>query len=46
MVLDSGKLVEFDTPKALIKRNDGLLRALVDESSDKETLYAMLGTAA
>ena len=40
MVLDAGKLVEFDSPKELLKRN-GLLRALVDESADKDALYAM-----
>ena len=45
MVLDGGKLVEFDTPKALLKRKDGLLRALVEESSDKEALYAMANAA-
>lgn len=40
MVLDAGKLVEFDSPQELLKR-DSLLRALVDESADKEALYAM-----
>jgi hypothetical protein len=40
MVLDAGRLVEFDSPKELLKR-DGLLRALVDESADKDALYAM-----
>jgi ABC-type transport system involved in cytochrome bd biosynthesis fused ATPase/permease subunit len=40
MVLDAGRLVEFDSPKELLKR-DGLFRALVDESADKDALYAM-----
>ena len=40
MVLDAGRLVEFDTPKALLQKN-GLLRALVDESADKDILHAM-----
>lgn len=40
MVLDAGKLVEYDTPKTLLQK-DGLLRALVNESADKEALYAM-----
>lgn len=40
MVLDAGRLVEFDTPKALLGK-DGLLRALVDESADKDALYTM-----
>ena len=33
--------VEFDTPSALLKNDKGILRALVNESGDKETLYAM-----
>lgn len=41
MVLDAGRLVEFDTPKALLKKDGSLLRALVDESADKDALYAM-----
>ena len=40
MVMDAGRLVEFDTPKALLGKQ-GLLRALVDESADKDVLYAM-----
>ncbi|KAJ7680686.1 hypothetical protein DFH06DRAFT_1163946 [Mycena polygramma] len=41
MVLDAGRIVEFDTPKNLLQNKDGLLRALVDESGDKEALYKM-----
>ena len=41
MVLDAGRLVEFDTPKALLNNEKSLLRSLVDESADKEILYAM-----
>ena len=41
MVLDAGELVEFDSPKALLLKEKSFLRALVDESADKETLYAM-----
>jgi ABC-type multidrug transport system fused ATPase/permease subunit len=40
MVLDAGKLVEFDSPKNLL-RKDGLFKSLVDESADKDILYAM-----
>ncbi|KAJ7367247.1 P-loop containing nucleoside triphosphate hydrolase protein [Mycena albidolilacea] len=43
MVLDAGRLVEFDTPKELLKIQDGKLRALVEESGDREALYAMAG---
>jgi ABC-type multidrug transport system fused ATPase/permease subunit len=41
MVLDAGKLVEFDSPKMLLTKEGGFLRALVDESADKEMLYAL-----
>ena len=40
MVLDAGRLVEFASPKELLAK-DGLLKALVDESADKDILYAM-----
>jgi hypothetical protein len=35
--------VEFDSPKELLKIEDGKLRALVEESGDREALYAMAG---
>ncbi len=41
MVLDAGRIVEFGTPSELLKNEQGTLRSLVDESGDKETLYAM-----
>lgn len=41
MVLDSGRLIEFDSPKALLTKDYGVLRTLVDESVDREQLYAM-----
>ncbi|KAJ7172815.1 hypothetical protein C8R43DRAFT_1208856 [Mycena crocata] len=41
MVLDEGRIVEFDAPKVLLKNPKGKLRALVDESGDKDNLYAM-----
>ncbi|KAJ7293178.1 hypothetical protein C8J57DRAFT_1703993 [Mycena rebaudengoi] len=46
MVLDTGRIsakrqVEFDSPKVLLQNPHGLLRALVDESGDKDTLYKM-----
>lgn len=41
MVLDAGRIVEFDSPANLLEVKDGFLRALVDESNDKATLYAM-----
>ncbi|KAI0697137.1 multidrug resistance-associated ABC transporter [Cytidiella melzeri] len=46
MVLDAGRIVEFDKPSELLKINNGRLKALVDESGEKEHLYAMAnGTA-
>ncbi|KAI5886386.1 P-loop containing nucleoside triphosphate hydrolase protein [Schizophyllum commune H4-8] len=45
MVLDAGKLVEFDRPEALLAQQDSALRALVEESSDKEHLYKLAGIA-
>ena len=41
MVLDSGNIVEFGKPSELLKIKDGKLKALVDESGDKDTLYKM-----
>ncbi|KAJ6610803.1 hypothetical protein B0H10DRAFT_2059064 [Mycena sp. CBHHK59/15] len=35
--------VEFDAPKELLKIKNGKLRALVDESGDRDALYAMAG---
>lgn len=33
--------VEFDSPKALLEKKDGMLKALVDESNDRAILYEM-----
>ncbi|OCH93740.1 hypothetical protein OBBRIDRAFT_810929 [Obba rivulosa] len=41
MVLDEGRIVEFDKPSELLKNPKGMLRALVEESGDKESLYNM-----
>lgn len=46
MVLDAGHIVEFGTPGDLLKNEDGVLRSLVDESGDKETLYNMASNKA
>jgi len=39
MVLDDGCIAEFDAPKALLEKEGGLFRQLVDQSEDKEALY-------
>ena len=41
MVLDSGNIAEFGKPSELLEVKDGKLKALVDESGDKDTLYKM-----
>ncbi|KIJ45712.1 hypothetical protein M422DRAFT_29796 [Sphaerobolus stellatus SS14] len=41
LVLDAGSLVEYDSPANLLKQKGGYLKSLVDESGDRETLYAM-----
>ncbi|KAE9400658.1 P-loop containing nucleoside triphosphate hydrolase protein [Gymnopus androsaceus JB14] len=41
MVLDAGRIVEFDSSKELLKNDAGHLRALVEESADKEHLFRM-----
>jgi len=41
MVLDSGNIVEFGQPGELLKIEGGKLKALVDESGDKDALYKM-----
>ena len=33
--------VEFDTPRNLLNKEGGWFKALVDESGDREALYAM-----
>ncbi|KZV96966.1 P-loop containing nucleoside triphosphate hydrolase protein [Exidia glandulosa HHB12029] len=42
MVLDAGHIVEFDTPSALLRKDSGFLRSLVDESPDKHELLALV----
>lgn len=42
MVLDAGRIVEFDSPSNLLKIKGGMLRSLVDESSDRDNLLAMV----
>jgi len=43
MVLEAGQIVEFDGPAALLRKEDGRFRALVDASGDRDALYATLG---
>jgi len=41
LVLDAGKVLEFDSPKALLEKEGGSFKALVDDSGDKERLYSL-----
>ncbi|KDR83064.1 hypothetical protein GALMADRAFT_238869 [Galerina marginata CBS 339.88] len=43
MVLDNGRIVEFDTPRNLLKDDRGFLRALVDGSAERTALRALAG---
>ncbi|KZV63091.1 P-loop containing nucleoside triphosphate hydrolase protein [Peniophora sp. CONT] len=42
MVLDAGRIVEFDAPNVLLAKDVGYFKSLVQESSDKDSLYAMV----
>ncbi|KAJ2923002.1 hypothetical protein H1R20_g14091, partial [Candolleomyces eurysporus] len=39
MVLDTGNIVEFASPKELLAKENGFFKALVDESADKDHFY-------
>ncbi|KAG8914828.1 hypothetical protein FRC01_003897, partial [Tulasnella sp. 417] len=41
LVLDAGRMVEFDTPQALLAREGSHFKALVDGSGDKDALYEL-----
>ncbi|KAH8986106.1 hypothetical protein EDB92DRAFT_2054957 [Lactarius akahatsu] len=45
MVLDAGRIVEFDKPSELLKSENSRFRSLVDESGDKDLLYSMASSA-
>lgn len=45
MVLDSGKLVECDSPSELYRHKGGLFRTLVDESADRDELRGIIGAS-
>ncbi|KAI0656583.1 multidrug resistance-associated ABC transporter [Cubamyces menziesii] len=45
MVLDAGRIVEYDAPRVLLQKEGGYFRSLVDGSGDKAALYAQAGCA-
>ncbi|VDC02108.1 unnamed protein product [Peniophora sp. CBMAI 1063] len=44
MVLDAGRIVEFDSPTRLLGMEGGLFKSLVDESVDREVPELLSGT--
>ncbi|KIK69543.1 hypothetical protein GYMLUDRAFT_236056 [Collybiopsis luxurians FD-317 M1] len=42
MVLDAGQMVEFDSPAALLRKEDGQFRSMVECASDKQALLALV----
>ncbi|KAJ7797527.1 hypothetical protein B0H14DRAFT_3093160 [Mycena olivaceomarginata] len=42
-IMDADKIAKFGSPKVLLENKHGLLRALVDESGDKDAPYEMAG---
>ncbi|CDO77193.1 hypothetical protein BN946_scf184747.g6 [Trametes cinnabarina] len=45
LVLDAGHIAEFGAPHELLKNEKGMLRSLVDESGDRDALYAIAEAA-
>ncbi|KAI0373552.1 P-loop containing nucleoside triphosphate hydrolase protein [Pilatotrama ljubarskyi] len=43
MVLDAGRIVEYDAPRSLLEKDGGYFRTLVDSSGDKAALYSRAG---
>ncbi|KAG8845530.1 hypothetical protein FRB91_001696 [Serendipita sp. 411] len=43
IVLDGGKLVEFDSPANLLRKENGYYKSLVDQSGEKKEMYLMAG---
>ncbi|KAE9400429.1 P-loop containing nucleoside triphosphate hydrolase protein [Gymnopus androsaceus JB14] len=42
MVLEAGRIIEFDSPKELLQKKDGQFRAMVEHANDKEALLTMV----
>lgn len=34
LVLDDGRIAEFDSPKALLQKKDGIFKSMVDKSRE------------
>ncbi|KIK58469.1 hypothetical protein GYMLUDRAFT_45326 [Collybiopsis luxurians FD-317 M1] len=44
IVVDAGNIVEYGVPTELLKKKGGKLRALVEESNDKDVLFDLTGS--
>ncbi|KAF9075994.1 hypothetical protein BDP27DRAFT_1380610 [Rhodocollybia butyracea] len=42
MILDAGRIVEFDSPQTLLQKEGGQFRAMIEEAHDKDVLLAMV----
>ncbi|KAJ4482142.1 P-loop containing nucleoside triphosphate hydrolase protein [Lentinula aciculospora] len=42
MVLDAGRIVEFDSPQVLLRKTTGQFRAMVENANERLTLLAMV----
>jgi len=42
LVLDDGQIVEFDSPKRLMKKRRSLFKDLIDNSRDADELYRIV----
>ena len=43
MVLDAGKIVEFDSGRHLVRNANSTFKSMIEESKDKKQLYRALG---
>lgn len=41
LVLEAGRLVEYDAPKNLLGKQSGTFKSMVDGSGDRDALYAL-----
>ncbi|ELU44863.1 ATP-binding cassette transporter [Rhizoctonia solani AG-1 IA] len=42
MVLDAGRMVEYDSPKVLLRKQGGAFKSLVDGSGERDELYMLI----
>ena len=42
LVLDAGRVVEYDSPRVLLAKEGGAFKTMVDGSGDRDTLYNLV----